>query len=60
MYVLTQANEKYKGDALLQKVYTVDFLTKQKKVNEGEVLQYYVEGGEAAAAGGDERGSRTD
>lgn len=24
-------NEKYKGDALLHKVYTVDFLTKQKK-----------------------------
>lgn len=36
-------NEKYKGDALLQKVYTVDFLTKKKKVNEGEVPQYYVE-----------------
>lgn len=24
------ANEKYKGDALLQKTYTVDFLTKKK------------------------------
>lgn len=36
-------NEKYKGDALLQKVYTVDFLSKEKKVNEGEVPQYYVE-----------------
>lgn len=36
-------NEKYKGDALLQKGYTVDFLTKKKKVNEGEVPQYYVE-----------------
>lgn len=36
-------NEKYKGDALLQKVYTVDFLSKKKKVNEGEVPQYYVE-----------------
>ena len=36
-------NEKYKGDALLQKAYTVDFLTKKKKVNEGEVPQYYVE-----------------
>ncbi|MGX7125278.1 recombinase family protein [Lactococcus lactis] len=35
-------NEKYKGDALLQKTYTVDFLTKEKKVNEGEVPQYYV------------------
>lgn len=36
------SNEKYKGDALLQKSYTVDFLTKQKKTNEGEVQQYYV------------------
>lgn len=36
-------NEKYKGDALLQKVYTVDFLSKKKKINEGEVPQYYVE-----------------
>ena len=36
-------NEKYKGDALLQKVYTVDFLSKKKKVNEGEIPQYYVE-----------------
>ena len=36
-------NEKFKGDALLQKSYTTDFLTKKKKVNEGEVPQYYVE-----------------
>lgn len=36
-------NEKYKGDALLQKGFTVDFLTKKKKKNEGEVPQYYVE-----------------
>ena len=35
-------NEKYRGDALLQKSYTVDFLTKKKKVNEGEIPQYYV------------------
>ena len=35
-------NEKYKGDALLQKSYTVDFLAKKKKVNEGEIPQYYV------------------
>ena len=27
-------NEKYKGDALLQKSYTTDYLTKKKKVNE--------------------------
>ena len=36
-------NEKYKGDALLQKRFTVDFLQKKMKVNEGEVPQYYVE-----------------
>ena len=35
-------NEKYKGDALLQKRFTVDFLTKKQKMNEGEVPQYYV------------------
>ena len=35
-------NEKYKGDALLQKCYTIDFLTKKTKKNEGEVPQYYV------------------
>ena len=36
-------NEKYKGDALLQKRFTVNFLTKETKMNEGEVPQYYVE-----------------
>ncbi len=36
-------NEKYKGDALLQKCFTVNFLTKETKKNEGEVPQYYVE-----------------
>lgn len=36
-------NEKYKGDALLQKTYTVDFLTKKRIENNGEVPQYYVE-----------------
>ena len=36
-------NEKYKGDALLQKTFTVDFLSKKAKINEGEVPQYYVE-----------------
>lgn len=37
-------NEKYKGDALLQKEYTTDFLSKKMKKNEGEVPQYYVKG----------------
>lgn len=41
-------NEKYKGDALLQKKFTVDFLQKKMKVNEGEVPQYYVEGSHPA------------
>lgn len=42
------SNEKYKGDALLQKKFTVDFLSKKQKVNEGEVPQYYVEGNHEA------------
>lgn len=37
------SNEKYIGDALLQKTYTVDFLTKKRVVNNGIVPQYYVE-----------------
>ena len=37
------SNEKYKGDALLQKGFTVDFLEHKRKINEGEVEQYYVE-----------------
>lgn len=36
-------NEKYKGDALLQKSYTVDFLTKKRTQNKGEIQMYYVE-----------------
>lgn len=36
-------NEKYMGDALLQKTYTVDFLTKKRVKNQGIVPQYYIE-----------------
>ena len=36
-------NEKYKGDALLQKTYTADFLTKSIRKNKGEVPQYYIQ-----------------
>ena len=36
-------NEKYMGDALLQKTYTVDFLNKKRVKNEGIMPQYYVE-----------------
>ena len=36
-------NEKYMGDALLQKTYTTDFLTKKRIKNNGIVPQYYVE-----------------
>jgi hypothetical protein len=37
-------NEKYMGDALLQKTYTVDFLTKKRVDNDGTYApQYYVE-----------------
>ncbi len=37
------SNEKYTGNAILQKTYTPDFLTKKRKVNHGEVPKYYVE-----------------
>lgn len=37
-------NEKYIGDALLQKTYTTDFLNKTRVKNNGIVSQYYVEG----------------
>jgi len=36
-------NVKYMGDALLQKTYTVDFLTKKRVINNGHAAQYYVE-----------------
>ncbi|MDF2524660.1 MAG: phage integrase family site-specific recombinase [Clostridiales bacterium] len=36
-------NEKYIGDALLQKTYTADFLSKKRVKNNGIVPQYYVE-----------------
>ena len=35
-------NEKYKGDARLQKTYVDDFLTKQVKINRGERKQWYI------------------
>ncbi len=36
-------NEKYMGDALLQKTVTTDFLTKTRVKNTGQAQQYYVE-----------------
>lgn len=41
-------NEKYMGDALLQKTYTVDYLSKKRCINKGERQQYYVEGSHEA------------
>jgi len=38
-------NEKYIGDALLQKTYSTDFLTKKRIKNNGEVKSYYVKNG---------------
>ena len=37
------SNEKYMGDVLLQKTYTVDCLSKQRIKNDGKVPQYYIE-----------------
>ena len=36
-------NEKYKGDLLMQKFYTVDYLTKELTENDGKLNKYYVE-----------------
>ena len=36
-------NESYIGDKLLQKTYSVDFLSKDRIKNHGEVQQYYIE-----------------
>lgn len=36
-------NEKYIGDAMAQKTFTIDYLTKARKENQGELQKYYVE-----------------
>lgn len=36
-------NEKYTGNALLQKMYVADYLSKMKKRNRGELPTFYVE-----------------
>ncbi len=41
-------NEKYTGNMLLQKTFISDHLTKAKKMNRGELPQYYVEGSHEA------------
>ena len=40
-------NEKFSGDLLLQKYYTVDFLTKKVAPNYGQLPQYFVENSHA-------------
>ena len=35
-------NEKYMGDAILQKTFTVDYLSKKAKRNQGELPKYHV------------------
>ena len=37
-------NEKYMGDAILQKSYTADFLSKKRVMNDGTIPKYYIEG----------------
>jgi DNA invertase Pin-like site-specific DNA recombinase len=36
-------NEKYQGDLLLQKSFVEDHINKRKRINKGELPQYYVE-----------------
>ena len=40
---MTQTNEKYAGDILLQKTYVDDFLEGKIKTNRGELPKYYIE-----------------
>lgn len=35
-------NEKYSGNAVLQKHYSIDFLDKRRRVNNGEMKKYYI------------------
>ncbi|HFU4497071.1 TPA: recombinase family protein [Streptococcus suis] len=35
-------NEKYCGDVLMQKTITIDYLSHQTKINEGEAEQYFI------------------
>jgi site-specific DNA recombinase len=37
------SNEKFSGDACMQKTYTMDYLTKKKVKNDGYTPQYYIE-----------------
>ena len=46
-------NEKYKGDALLQKTYIEDCISKKVKKNNGVRTQYYVENNHPAIIDGD-------
>jgi len=41
-------NEKYAGNAILQKSYTVDFLEKKQKINNGELSQFHLKGSHPA------------
>ena len=41
-------NEKYIGDALLQKTYTISVLDKERSTNNGQRPKYYVEGSHQA------------
>lgn len=36
------SNEKYKGDALLQKTFVTDYLSHKTKKNNGELTRYYI------------------
>ncbi len=44
-------NEKYKGDSLMQKTYTTDFLEHTHKKNNGELAQYYADNTHPAIIG---------
>jgi len=36
-------NYKYTSNVIFQKIYSADFLSKKRLINNGEILKYYVE-----------------
>ena len=42
------SNEKYIGDALLQKTFTTNTLPYKRAINQGELEQFYVENSQEA------------
>lgn len=54
------SNEKYKGDAILNKTYIKDCISKKVVINNGDRPKYYVENNHPATALWDKRSTWTE